>query len=333
MPPRDAQICSPSPSDTAPSGLLQHDTVLELFGGSRDWLSEQWTASDDRVRGGQSQSYLHISEKADSATFCGNLDIETLGGAGFASQRTTAAAGGPWDLSNASGLCIGIEDADERIYTIVVKDVILPKRPDGREQSTISYEFSFSIRNQQNEGEESGPIPTPLVEVGQCPSLLVSTHSKKDSEDEASLPIVIFIPWANFKPYYRGRKNSDAPPLKTTEIQCFSIMCRSMFGSQFGDFSITIKFISALRLNNDSHKKDVLYYPLHLTDSTDGTADSYIMHRLSSRAIDETQQPKAASMNIADQKLIGSLEKLKVEECSTSDDNIGRAASPSNQKL
>ena len=36
------------------------------------------------------QSYLDISDDQEVARFNGTLDIETLGGAGFASQRTTS---------------------------------------------------------------------------------------------------------------------------------------------------------------------------------------------------------------------------------------------------
>jgi hypothetical protein len=29
------------------------------------------------------------------------------------------------------------------VYTLVLKDKLLPKRPDGREQSTVSWEYDF----------------------------------------------------------------------------------------------------------------------------------------------------------------------------------------------
>jgi hypothetical protein len=44
-----------------------------------------------RVRGGQSQSFFTFAANDQSAIFSGNLDISTLGGAGFASQRTEIA--------------------------------------------------------------------------------------------------------------------------------------------------------------------------------------------------------------------------------------------------
>jgi hypothetical protein len=90
----------------------------------RQWSFDDWTASDDRVRGGKSQashenttsrdfematnysqSYLKISGDQSVATFYGTLDIKTLGGAGFASQRTTGDKRS-WDLSAYNGIQI-----------------------------------------------------------------------------------------------------------------------------------------------------------------------------------------------------------------------------------
>ncbi|KAJ6257423.1 hypothetical protein Dda_8313 [Drechslerella dactyloides] len=308
MPPSDQQTSRSEQTDAAASGLVQKDAVFDLFGGSKDWSPEHWTASDDRVRGGKSRSYLNVSKNASSATFCGNLDIETLGGAGFASQRTTSAAGGPWDLSMTSGLRIGIEDTDERIYTLVAKDVILPKRPDGREQSTLSYEFSFSICNQLGESQSSKP--SSVSTYGTAPAL-VSPQMGNTSKDNTSLPIVIFIPWANFKPYYRGKKNPDASPLNTSEVKRLSIMCRSMFGSQSGKFSMTVKSISALTLTDKTHM-ETLCYPLCSVDSTNGVQDIFVLHRSWLRPAADVQEPDRDAVNMAEWDLIEDLEKLKV---------------------
>jgi hypothetical protein len=67
------------------------------------------------------------------------LDIKTLGGAGFASQRTTN-DDRTWDLSAYSGIHLDLEKTDGKKYTFVIKDEILPLDERGREQSTISYE-------------------------------------------------------------------------------------------------------------------------------------------------------------------------------------------------
>lgn len=59
---------------------------------------------------GKSISYLDCTDK--TGTFRGNLDIKTLGGAGFASQRTTQ-EDAEWDLSRYAGieLCIAKGDS------------------------------------------------------------------------------------------------------------------------------------------------------------------------------------------------------------------------------
>ncbi|KAI1260219.1 NADH:ubiquinone oxidoreductase intermediate-associated protein 30 [Xylariaceae sp. FL1019] len=116
---------------------------MYLFGGSKPWLAQSWVTSDDRVRGGASQSHLDdIADAPGAVCFHGNLDINALGGAGFASQRSPDSL--HWDLSSRfAGLYLRIKEGDGKRYTLIVKDELLPKRPDGREQSTISYEYDF----------------------------------------------------------------------------------------------------------------------------------------------------------------------------------------------
>ena len=57
------------------------------------------------------QSYLDISDDGKIARFYGTLDIDTLGGAGFASQRTTTERQ-IWDLSHYDGLQLTIVKGD-----------------------------------------------------------------------------------------------------------------------------------------------------------------------------------------------------------------------------
>ncbi|QDS74344.1 hypothetical protein FKW77_004601 [Venturia effusa] len=181
-----------------------------LFGGSEAWNAEDWTSSDDRVRGGKSQSYLECSPKSPVASFYGNLDITTLGGAGFASQRTRKDEN--WDLSAYDGIELVITKSDGKHYTFNIKDTLLPLDPEtGREQSSTSYEYDFQIA-------ETGTVA-------------------KKSE--------IFIPWESFTATYRGRVQEDAPKLNTSSIKQFSIMMRSFFGTQEGAFSLSIESISA----------------------------------------------------------------------------------------
>lgn len=152
----------------------------------RPWSPLDWTSSDDRVRGGSSYSELFCNPSSPTARFYGNLDIETLGGAGFASQRATR-ENSTWDLSTHIGLMLDINLSDGKQYTIILKDKLLPTSANGREQSTISWEYDF----------------------------------KPAADGEK-----VFVRWRDFKPTYRGREKKDAEPLDLTSIKQVSLMMR-----------------------------------------------------------------------------------------------------------
>lgn len=154
----------------------------------RPWNPADWIDSDDRVRGGSSRSELSCCPTDPTAIFRGNLDIKTLGGAGFASQRTTGEDRN-WDVSKYEGVVLDIGDCDKKRYTLTLKDELLPKSPNGREQSTISWEYDFE--------------PT---------------------KDER-----VYIHWNDFKPTYRGREKGDAEPLNLKQIKRISLMMRRYF--------------------------------------------------------------------------------------------------------
>ena len=208
--------------------------------GGRGWFSADWTASDDSIRGGKSkvrhrmpmrltqsqtvsnctdiqdQSYLDCDE--NTALFRGSLDFETLGGAGFASQRTTG-DDHEWDLSVYVGIKLEVAKGDstsstppvqsltarltflrlnlraEKRYTFILKDDLLPpNKENGREQSTISWECDFELPPQAEPGK---------------------TRNKS-----------VFIPWKSFNPTYRGKLQKDADPIDLKKIKRFSIMIR-----------------------------------------------------------------------------------------------------------
>ncbi|KAF2030162.1 CIA30 family protein [Setomelanomma holmii] len=195
---------------------MSKSTSLDLFGASQPWTASEWTSSDDRVRGGASQSYLTPSSAADSAHFHGNLDIKTLGGAGFASQRTTG-EDKTWDLSAYDGILLELGKSDGKKYTFLIKDELLGVDEGGREMSTVSWEYDFT-----------------------------------DATAEG-----LYIPWSQLKPTYRGKPKEDAEPLKLKNVKRFSIMSRSFFGEQEGDFSLTIKSIKAVSQSSDDLESGV----------------------------------------------------------------------------
>lgn len=103
-------------------------TLQSIFGP--DWKSqnEPFEASDDRVRGGAShvhtlalivsqgvncQSYMDIQSGEDGnyAWFHGTLDTKALGGAGFASQKTSTRSK-VWDLSGTDGILLDLLATD-----------------------------------------------------------------------------------------------------------------------------------------------------------------------------------------------------------------------------
>jgi len=197
------------------------------------------------------QSYLDCAPHNPIAHFHGTLDIDTLGGAGFASQRTTD-EDREWDLSSFEGIEITVVDGDCRPYspvvlfvystsqlthimqkkakryTFILKDEILAHRPDGREQSGISYEYEF--------------------------------HAEKDKKS------VVRIPWGQLKATYRGREKKDVEPLDLKRVKRFSLMMRrwvlwgfflvvirllmvfhSYFAQQKGAFSLRVESISVYK--------------------------------------------------------------------------------------
>lgn len=121
------------------------------------------------------------------AAFSGVLDIKTLGGAGFASQRTVDDLPA-WDVSGYDTLVLDVAESDGKKYTITLKDQVLPKRPDGREQSTTSWEYDFVVGLGPGE--------------------------------------VLAIPFRDFEPTYRGKPKPDAEPLDLSNVRRFSFMMR-----------------------------------------------------------------------------------------------------------
>ena len=138
------------------------------------------------MRGGSSYSRLSCHPSSPTARFHGNLDIKTLGGAGFASQHTTGEDRN-WDLSKYDGLLVEVKEADNKQYTVILKDELLPKSPNGREQSTISWEYDFKIK-----------------QVGQK----------------------VLVRWEDLKPTYRGREKKDSEPLDLKNIRRIGLMMR-----------------------------------------------------------------------------------------------------------
>ena len=82
--------------------------------------------------------------------------------------------------------------ATEKRYTLILKDSLLPRNPDnGREQSTISYEYDFHVDSAE------------------------STQTTK-----------LFVPWSQLKATYRGREKRDVPKINLQGVRRVSFMMR-----------------------------------------------------------------------------------------------------------
>ncbi|KAK3316297.1 NADH:ubiquinone oxidoreductase intermediate-associated protein 30, partial [Apodospora peruviana] len=198
------------------------------------WKESDWTASDDRVRGGKSVSNLTVVDnKAAAVKFHGCLDITALGGAGFASQRTVDDHVPPFDLAAVGGydtLVLDIiitsdnKSSDDNKYTIVLKDTVLPKRPDGREQSTVSWEHDFTVSGTQKDAARND-----------------------GSSSSIERRRIVVLRFGDFRPMYRGKPAEDAKPLDWANIKRISIMIRSFFGEQEGPFTLYLSSIAACK--------------------------------------------------------------------------------------
>jgi len=138
----------------------------------RPFTPPPWETTDDRIRGGSSQSYF--SPVLDNgASFNGTLDIKTLGGAGFASQFSPTIDNG--NLSAYDGLEISLGKGDGKVYTLIIKDEKSPgKRLDGRKEASINWEVDFEA------GKDGGIVWKPWTEFK-------ATYRGKEKEDAGSL--------------------------------------------------------------------------------------------------------------------------------------------------
>jgi hypothetical protein len=97
----------------------------------------------------------------------------------------------------------------DKKYTFTIKDELLPRSPNGREQSTISYEYAFQLSEKSSFISHS---QAELLEKGQ-------------GTDFSGLTSIL-IPWSELKATYRGKEKRDAPALNTKDIKRFGIMMR-----------------------------------------------------------------------------------------------------------
>lgn len=96
-------------------------------------------------------------------------------------------------------LVLDVDRADGKRYTVTLKDETLPRRPDGREQSSVSWEYDFVV---------GGAAAT------------------AQGGEKGSAGRMVVIPFAALQPTYRGKAKPDAKPLDLKEIKRISFLMR-----------------------------------------------------------------------------------------------------------
>ena len=127
------------------------------------------------------------------------------------------------------------------VHTLKTQDP--ERRPDGRLESRISYEYHFSS------------------------TTATATASSRPSSEQSSkyFKTTLFAQWSDFKPTYRGRPVSQpgdggqykemsaaAAPLNPSALTELGWMCRSNFGKQQGAFELYVGKVVALARKRDS---------------------------------------------------------------------------------
>ncbi|KAL2800507.1 complex I intermediate-associated protein 30-domain-containing protein [Aspergillus keveii] len=238
-----------------------------LFGGPIPWDTQSFHAVDDRVRGGSSHSTLKSLPSKDgngdsnTARFSGNLDTTTLGGAGFASQQTHGDLN--WDLSDYDGILLKVrpgagaqsdinEGGEGKKYTLLLKDNIPDKRPDGRERSAVCWEVDFRAKR---------------------PAGLEGTTIRH------------YFKWSDFRATYRGRDcpHPEKKKLDIARIKRIGFMVRSFFNEQSGDFSLDIVSLAAYRKGEEYPYRDEPGYTSMGYNLGDETSESALNEKMSIR--------------------------------------------------
>ncbi|KAI8450921.1 NADH:ubiquinone oxidoreductase intermediate-associated protein 30, partial [Phakopsora pachyrhizi] len=195
-----------------------------LFGSSqRPWKVEEWEEVSDSVRGGKSYASMVLIEpfnQISGVRFVGDLDSETLGGAGFASRVYRL---NPKDS-------IGIDDRFDSFF--------LETRP-IEDKASVVNRFTLLVKGdgstdqeEKHMAEHQSPMSSVVYEFDfEVPTSLI------DSNQDF---IRVNIPFDSLKPTYRGRPRPGSKQFDPNKLNELSIMCRSFFNQQSGIFDLQI---------------------------------------------------------------------------------------------
>ena len=126
------------------------------------------------------------------------------------------------------------------MYTLILKDEEMAgKREDGREKAGISWEVEFRS-GQKKEVEKEGAA------------------GNETSKEEKTVSTIIWVPWEDFKPTYRGKEKKDAGRLKTGELRRVGIMMRRYVSCAFSSARILKETNAGLVIAISACKKGTL---------------------------------------------------------------------------
>ncbi|EPQ29240.1 uncharacterized protein PFL1_02995 [Pseudozyma flocculosa PF-1] len=245
----------PSHCDQVPLYLPHH-----AHPPAQRWNPADFTNVDDTVRGGKSSSNVSLVANTGELEFSGNLDITALGGAGFASQANDHGFPVRLDKARFDGLRLRVRRQDPRSpprrvqassltastssppapqpgnvtrYVVNIKTQAPTTRPDGRRQSSLVWEWDIQLpcHDPNSCTPDGATLPrTDLV----------------DDDGDGDAFWTFDAHWSDFKPTYRGRPAEDPGEFLPQETHEWSIMARSNFGKQAGEFALTIHSLSAI---------------------------------------------------------------------------------------
>lgn len=172
----------------------------------------------------EDKNYSEISKQRSSSTqssdvgsidFTGFLDTTTLGGAGFASQAYSHPfPGQPITNDRFAGLRL----TGRRLQASSEQNSVEQKNPGGGKGPVT--EFILNIKTETPKKRPDGRRESQVVYEWQIDLSPFSIDGFFDVEAS----------WKEFKPTYRGKPVEDAPKLDSSKVKEWSIMARSEFG-------------------------------------------------------------------------------------------------------
>ncbi|KAG8997191.1 hypothetical protein FRB94_011138 [Tulasnella sp. JGI-2019a] len=250
------------------------------------WQLNNWRQVDDSVRGGSSVSHLKsfgaqfnlggevsYREKSSNSSvdhpqaveFSGMLDINTLGGAGFASQKFTYNPILTLPCKHYSGIRLQLlaDENDEKTspkpkeFTFTIATTPSKRMPNGRTASRVIWEANFqapigNVVGGEGASDSANIIlpfssfiatyrgrPVPPYGVARLEASSVTLGDDVGEEDRDLAAEVVYQDGG-------GAEVGTTAFFHTEHIFEVGLMCRSGFGKQAGVFSLRIMDIEAM---------------------------------------------------------------------------------------